>query len=82
MTTSLCAIGFVILPLLFFPVFLCLSLLASVFWIWMLIDCAMNEPNEGTSKIVWILIILFTHFLGAGIYFLARRPERMRQLGK
>jgi hypothetical protein len=36
----------------------------------------MNEPSEGTDKIVWILIILFTHVIGAAIYFLVRRPRR------
>jgi len=53
-----------------------LGLLATIFWVWMLIDCAMNEPSEGTDKIVWILIILFTHVIGAAIYFLVRRPRR------
>jgi hypothetical protein len=64
--------GLLILPVLF---------LGSIFWIWMLIDCALHENGQGTDKVVWILIILFTHFLGALIYFMARRPERKRQLG-
>jgi hypothetical protein len=54
----------------------------TVLWIWMLIDCAVNEPSEGSDKIVWILVILFTHLLGALIYLLARRPERKRLYGK
>ena len=55
---------------------------ASIFWIWALVDCAIREPNEGTNKIVWILVILFTHFLGAPLYVLIRRPERIRQTGR
>ena len=61
--------------LLFVPL-LALGLLGTVFWIWMLIDCAMNEPSEGNDKLVWILVILFAHLLGALIYFFVRRPKR------
>ena len=56
-------------------------LLGTVFWVWMLIDCALHETPQGNEKLVWILIILFTHFLGALIYFFARRPQRLREFG-
>jgi len=52
------------------------------FWIWMLVDCATNEPSEGNDKLVWILIIVLANWLGALIYFLARRPTRIQQFGK
>ena len=58
------------------------SLLLTAFWIWMLIDCAVNEPSEGNDKIVWVLIIALTHWIGALIYFFARRPKRRALLGK
>ena len=54
-----------------------LALLASIFWIWMLIDCALHERN-GTDKVIWVLIILFTHFIGALIYFFVRKQGRAR----
>lgn len=54
----------------------------SVFWVWALVDCATREPNEGNSKIVWVIIIALTHFLGAVLYVLIRRPDRVRQLGR
>lgn len=63
-------------------VFGLIGILGTVFWVWMLIDCAMNEPSEGSDKIVWILVIFFLHFLGALIYYLIRRPERMDKHGK
>jgi hypothetical protein len=66
------------LPILFFG-FLILS---TIFWIMTLIDCAVNEPSEGNDKIIWILILIFTHALGALIYRCARRPERIRLYGK
>ena len=57
-------------------------LVASIFWIWMLVDCATKEPDQGNEKIVWILVILFTHCLGAFLYLLIRRPERIRETGR
>jgi len=64
------------LPVLFLGL---LAILATVFWIWMLVDCALHEPSEGNDKLVWVVIILFTHALGAIIYFLVRRPKRPRE---
>jgi hypothetical protein len=43
------------------------------FWIWMLVECATKEPDTGNSKICWVLIIVFAHFVGALIYYFARR---------
>ena len=49
-----------------------------LFWAWMLVDCAINEPS-GTNKIVWILIILLAHFIGAAVYFVFRKGEERNQ---
>lgn len=68
--------------LLGFFLFAPLALLCFVFWVWMLVDCALNEPSEGNDKLVWILIILFANFVGAIIYFIARRPQRKAKYGK
>jgi len=70
---------------LFAPLFIGLfigAILATVFWIWMLVEAATKESDQGNEKIVWILVILFTNWVGALIYFLARRPTRMRTLGR
>jgi hypothetical protein len=70
------------------PVGGCFCLIAGLgvalfaFWIWMLIDCIQNEPSEGNDKIVWLLVILLLQWIGAVIYFLVRRPQRMRDLGR
>jgi hypothetical protein len=77
---------FALIDLLFIPFLILLiagiGVAGTVLWIWMLIDCATNEPSEGTDKLVWILVILFTHLLGALIYLLVRRPERRRMYGR
>jgi len=52
------------------------------FWIVMLIECATKEADTGNTKIVWIIILVFTHIIGALIYFFVRRPERVRELGR
>jgi len=52
------------------------------FWIWMIVDCATKEAEVGNTKIVWILILIFTHFSGALVYFLVRRPQRQAELGR
>jgi hypothetical protein len=61
--------------------FLLLGITGTVFWIWMIIECATKEPNQGNEKIVWILVIVFTHWIGALIYFFVRRPQRIAQFG-
>ncbi|MGB8355452.1 MAG: PLDc N-terminal domain-containing protein [Chthoniobacteraceae bacterium] len=56
--------------------FLILGLVASVFWIWMLVDAARSRSLAGTEKIVWVLLILFLHVLGAVLYFFIARKSR------
>jgi len=55
-----------------------LTIMASLgaFWGWMVYDCAVQEPS-GMDKIVWILIILIGNFIGATIYYFARRRKRI-----
>jgi len=67
--------------LVFGSMFLVVGLLGTIFWIWMLVDCATKERNQDNEKIVWILIILFTHFIGALLYFFVRRPKRYAEAG-
>jgi len=70
------------LPFLMFFLFFGVGIIGTLFWIWMLIDCATKEPSSGNDKLIWILIIIFTHLLGALIYFLVRRPKRIREFGE
>lgn len=54
---------------------LLLGLLAFVFWIWMLIDAIKNPALSSVQKIIWVLVIIFLHALGALIYFLVGRSR-------
>lgn len=40
-----------------------------VLWIWMIIDCLKRKFKKDMDKIVWILVLIFLHILGAIIYF-------------
>jgi hypothetical protein len=50
------------------------------FWIWMLVDCIQREfpPKEQNAKIVWILVIIFAHWLGALIYFFVVKKGKVK----
>lgn len=52
------------------------------FWIWMLVDCLTKEPDTGSTKIVWLLVILLAQIIGAVIYYFVRRPQRYAELGR
>lgn len=58
------------------------GIVSFVFWIWMLIDCASNEPSHDNEKVVWILVIALLQGIGALIYYFARRPQRIRKYGR
>jgi hypothetical protein len=53
-----------------------LIVLASIFWIWMLIDAITNQALDSTMKVVWVLVILFLHFVGALAYLILGRKPR------
>jgi hypothetical protein len=55
------------------------SLLGSAFWIWMTVDCVMNKRLSDMQKALWVVLILFTHFIGALIYFFVGRKGQNKQ---
>ena len=61
---------------------LVLGIGGTILWIWMIVDCATKEPSEGNEKLIWILIVVLTHWIGALIYLLVRRPKRIQQFGR
>jgi len=68
--------------LLFILAFFGIGVAGTILWIWTLIDCATKEPSEGNDKIIWILVIIFTHWVGSLIYLLVRRPQRFQMYGR
>ena len=57
-----------------------LSLLGTIFWIWMIIDCIGNGSLTGTTKIVWLLVVILLPVLGSLLYFFLARGGSARPL--
>jgi len=56
---------------------LILIIAVFVFWIWMLVDCLQNPRLQGTDKLVWVLVVLFLHVLGAALYYFIACEQRV-----
>jgi hypothetical protein len=69
-------IGGGLLLALFLVALIPLCLFSFIFWIWMLVDCIRNENISGNERLAWSLVIFFTHFLGALIYFFVGRSRQ------
>jgi hypothetical protein len=52
---------------------LLLILLASIFWLWMLIDAVRRDFDPPVMKAVWVAVVFFGHLLGAVVYYFAGR---------
>lgn len=61
--------GVMILAILFILIIVALTVFIFVFWILMLVDCVKRKFKEGSDKIVWVIVIIFTQIIGAIIYY-------------
>ncbi|ADE36348.1 MAG: PLDc N-terminal domain-containing protein [Methanohalophilus sp.] len=55
-----------------------IGIFGTLFWIWMLIDCITKETDRSNERLIWIIVIVFTHLLGAILYFILRKNKRNR----
>ena len=69
-----------LIPLMLVLVFLPFALLATAFWIWMLISAIQNKGLDEGEKIAWVLVIALLHVLGAILYFFIGHPKRRTPL--
>lgn len=75
LTMGVFAIFTTLISLLFPILLILLSFATTAFWIWMLIDLLQRDDNDypdkkmKDQKVMWLLIILLTGFVGAGIYY-------------
>lgn len=53
-----------------------------VFWLWMLIDCLRRDFKNDVEKIVWVLVLVFLHLLGAIIYYFVVKISNKTAKGK
>jgi len=46
-----------------------LSLVGTVFWVWMLYDCLKNGGRGCSDRYLWLWVLLLLNIIGAGLYF-------------
>ena len=76
--------GILIIMLIIFLILFIVSIgiLLTVFWILMIIDCAKRDFRDESTKVVWIVILVFFHVIAAIIYYFAvKRPEDRKKEG-
>ncbi len=72
-----------VMELIILIVLIPLVLTFFIFWLWMLIDCLKRPDDkfaigENHAKLIWVIVIIFTGFIGAIIYFfLIKKDERV-----
>jgi hypothetical protein len=49
------------------------GIVGTIFWVMMIVDCATRQKDP--DRVVWIIIIVFTHFIGATLYYFIQRPK-------
>lgn len=59
-----------------------LTLGIFTFWIWMIIDCAQRDFKNENDKIFWIILLIFTHLIGAIIYFFIVKNKKKKKKRK
>jgi len=52
----------------FFLFAILLSIISLIIWVWALIDAIRNPRLNDNERILWVIVILFTHCLGALLY--------------
>ena len=55
--------------------FIVLNVAGTVFWIYMFIECTTQET--GQDKLMWIVILLVSYWVGSLVYYFYQRPKRL-----
>ena len=50
-------------------------LLPTLFWVVMLVDVVRRRFADPTIKLIWVLVVIFTHFVGALVYYVVGRKQ-------
>lgn len=67
--------GLVAGVLLLYGFVILLALASFVFWIVEIIDAARRQWPDPNTKIIWLLVIVLGHSIGAIVYYFAGRPS-------
>lgn len=58
------------------PLFFVFAVILVVFWLWMLVDCLNRNFKKDMDKLVWIILLLFIHILGAFLYYFLVKAKK------
>ncbi|MFP4424371.1 MAG: PLDc N-terminal domain-containing protein [Candidatus Woesearchaeota archaeon] len=73
------ALIFIVFWFMFIFAIITIGSLFTVFWIWMLIDAIQRDYKNENDKVLWIVVIALTGFIGALIYyFVVKHKERTK----
>lgn len=53
------------------------GLLCLILWVWAIIDIINSRFREDSTKIIWILLVIFLPFLGTLLYYVVGRQQRL-----
>jgi len=42
----------------------------------------MEETDKRNTRLIWVIVIVFTYIVGAFLYYLIRQPKRVKELGR
>ena len=59
-----------------------IGILLFAFWIWMIVDCAKRKFKNDGEKIIWMILTIFTSWIGAIVYYIAVRTLNPKGLSK
>jgi hypothetical protein len=58
-------------------IFFAVAILGTIFWIFMIVDVAKRKFKNDNDRVVWILIVVLLHWIGALVYyFMIKRPDK------
>lgn len=67
--------GLIVGVVLLYGFVIVLSLASFVFWVVEIIDAARRQWPDPNTKIIWLLVVVLLHGLGALIYYFAGKPS-------
>lgn len=59
-----------------------IGILLFVFWLWMLVDCLKRDFKGDYDKVVWVLVMIFLHLLGALVYYFVVKVPNKKSVKK
>ncbi len=69
-------LAFGLMFLLIFVIF-GIGLCGTIFWIWMIVDCLQKKFKKSDDKLMWLIIIILLHFIGAGLYYFVAKTKKV-----